>query len=128
MAQVYVESGEEPLAGDPVYRPSFAETTVVILATLATTTTIAAFGSADGYTTPGSEFGDDEEIRVGGTVRATDNANLTAGRVEIRVNGAVAGSVNLYGYDGALNYWMADLGVLAPGSYTVRATFQRLRI
>lgn len=126
---IYGSDYQDPLApGDPVYRPSFDEETIVIQATRSTVTSIAAFGSADGFASPGTDFGDDESIRVGGGVQASDNADLTAGSVEVRVNGSVVGSVALYGFDGAVNYWMMDLGTLPSGTYIVRATFQRLRI
>jgi hypothetical protein len=110
-----------------VYRPSSAQETIVILRPFNTTTTIAAFGSADGFTTPGTEFGDDEEVMVAGDVVAGNNADLTGVNMEIRVNGTFVGSVALYGYDGVRNYYQFSLGTLVEGTYTVEAAFPRTR-
>lgn len=111
----------------PLYRRSQAQETVVILRAFPTTTTILAYGSGDGFTTPGTEFGDDEEIMVAGTVQAGDNANLTGVNMEIRVDKAFVGNVALYGYDGARNYYQFSLGMLPEGTHVVEATFPRTR-
>jgi len=110
-----------------LYRPSQASETITILRAWGTTTTIAAYGSADGFTTPGTEFGEDEEIMVAGTVRAGDNADLAGVNMEIRVDGVVVGNTPLYGYDGTTNYYQFSLGLLTPGSHLVEARFPRTR-
>ena len=109
------------------YRPSQASETIVILRTWSTTTTIAAYGSADDYTTPGTEFGDDETIMVAGAVQAGNNADLTGVVMEIRVDGVVVGSTPLYGYDGLRNYYQFSVGILAEGTHTLEARFPRTR-
>jgi hypothetical protein len=109
------------------YRASQAAQTIVILRTWSTTTTIAAYGSGDGFTTPGTEFGDDEEVMVAGAVKAGDNANLTGVNIEIRVDGMFAGVTPLYGYDGVNNFYQVSLGILAVGTHVVEATFPRTR-
>jgi len=111
----------------PLYRPSQVLETITILRSWPTTTTIAAYGSADGFTTPGTEFGDDEEIMIAGTVQAEDNANLTGVSMEIRVDGVVVGGTPLYGYDGTRNYYQFRVGMLPEGTHTVEARFPRTR-
>ena len=111
----------------PLYRPSQALETITILRTWATTTTIAAYGSGDGFTTPGTEFGDDEEIMVAGTVQAGNNADLTGVSMEVRVDGVVVGSTPLYGYDGLRNYYQVSVGMLPEGTHTLEAIFPRTR-
>lgn len=109
------------------YRRSTVSETITILRTWATTITIQAFGSGDGFTTPGTEFGDDEEVMVSGAVKAGDNANLTGVNIEIRVDGVFAGVTPLYGFDGVNNFYQASLGILAVGTHVVEATFPRTR-
>jgi len=110
-----------------LYRRSEALETIVVLRTWPTTTTIAAYGSGDGFTTPGTEFGDDEEIMVAGTVQAGNNADLTGVSMEVRVDGVVVGSTPLYGYDGLRNYYQVSLGMLPEGTHTLEAIFPRTR-
>ena len=109
------------------YRASQATQIITILRTWPTTTTMAAYGSADGFVTPGTEFGDDEEIMVAGTVQAGDNSELTGVNLEIRVDGMVIGSTPLYGYDGTRNYYQLTVGVLTEGTHTLEARFPRTR-
>ena len=111
-----------------MYRPSEEAETIVILRPIATTTTIQAFGSADGFTMPGTEFAEDEEIMVAGTVTATDGADLTGVMMSIRLNDVEVGSIPLYGYDGITNFYQFSLGMLTEGTYTVTAKFPRTRI
>jgi len=91
---------------------------------------MAAFGSADGYTMPDTEFGTDETIVVAGNVVASDLADLRGGTVEITVNGPIVGVASWTGFDPATgdNFWSYTLGALAEGDYTVRASFLRLRV
>jgi len=111
----------------PMYRPSSVQEIVVIARPVLTTTTIAAYGSADGFTTPGTEFGDDEEIMVSGTVAAGNSADLTGVLISVLVEGTPVGTVQLYGFDGALNYYQLNLGMMAEGTYTIEAQFPRTR-
>jgi len=110
-----------------LYRRSQAQETIVVLRTYPTTTTIGAYGSEDGFATPRTEFADDEEIMVAGTVRATDNANLTGIAMTVLVDGVVVGTTLLYGYDGTTNYYQLSLGMLPAGTHVVEAIFPRTR-
>jgi len=114
---------------DPIYRQSSISEVITIAVPVGTTTTIAAFGSGDDYTTPGTTFGTDETIMVAGTVVAADGANLSAVAVQIRLDGALVGTAPL-SYDPAtrVNYYQFTLGVLAAGNHTVEATFRRVRM
>jgi len=84
------------------YRGSQAQETIVVLRTYPTTTTIGAYGSEDGFATPRTEFGDDEEIMVAGTVGAVDRGDLTGVAMTILVDGVVVGTTPLYGFDGTV--------------------------
>ena len=112
----------------PLYRRSLAQETVVILRAIRTTTTIAAYGSGDGFTTPGTEFGDDEEIMISGTVVADDAADLTGQLLEISIDGVPVGTTGLFGYDGLTNYYQLNIGMLAEGTHVIEAMFLRVRI
>lgn len=109
------------------YRPSLASEQIVVLRTISTITIIAAFGSADNFTTPGTEFGDDEEIMVAGTIKAQNNADLTGVQITILVDGIPRGTTPLYGYDGSLNYYQYSVGTLVEGNHTLEARFPRVR-
>lgn len=110
-----------------IYRKSAALETVVIARPITTTTTIAAFGSADGYTEPGTWFGTDEDIMIAGAVIAADGADFTGVEMEIRLGKAVVGVVPLYGYDGLTNYFQYSLGMLPEGTHEVEARFPRVK-
>ena len=109
------------------YRPSQAQESIVVLKSVSTATSIAAFGSEDGYATQRTEFGDDETVMVAGAVVATDNADLTGVAITILVNGAAVGTATLNSYDGSANFYQQSLGVLPEGNYTVEAVFPRTR-
>ena len=109
------------------YSPSQTSEVITILRTISTATTIQAFGSADNFTAPGIEFGDDEQIMVAGSVRATNNGNLTGVLMNLFVDGVNTGTTALYGFDGTYNFYQANLGVLAVGNHTVEARFPRTR-
>jgi len=109
------------------YRPSQIAETIVVLRTWNTTTTIAAFGSDDGYTTARTEFGDDETIMVAGAVQAGNNADLTGVLLNIFVDGILKGTSPLYGYNGSVNFYQYSLGILAEGNHQVQASFPRTR-
>jgi len=109
------------------YKPSQALETIVVLRTWSTTTTIAAFGSDDGYAVPRTEFGDDETIMVAGTVQAGNNADLTGVLLNIFVDGTLKGTSPLYGYDGTLNFYQYSLGTLPEGNHEVQTSFPRTR-
>jgi len=109
------------------YRPSQASEVIVVLRTFTTTTTIVAFGSEDNFTTPRTEFADDETVMVAGTVASTNRADLTGVSITILLDGALVGTTPLYGYDGTTNYYQYSLGVLAEGNHTVEARFPRTR-
>lgn len=111
----------------PVYKASQDQETIVILRAQATTTTIAAFGSYDGFTTPGTEFAEDEEIMIAGNVVAADNADLTGVNMSVLLNGTPVGTTPLYGFDGSTNFYQLSLGLLAEGTYTVEAQFPRTK-
>jgi len=110
-----------------LYRPSQVSEVITVLRTINTTTTIQAFGSADNFTTPGTEFGDDEQIMIAGSVRGTNNGNLTGVLLSLFVDNVNAGTTALYGFDGTYNFYQANLGVLAVGNHTVEARFPRTR-
>lgn len=109
------------------YRPSQASEVITVLRTINTVTTIQAFGSADNFTTPGTEFGDDEQIMVAGSVQGTNNGNLTGVLMTLFVDGVNVGTAPLYGFDGTYNYYQANLGILAEGNRTLEALFPRTR-
>jgi len=109
------------------YRPSQVSETITVLRTWNTTTTIAAFGSEDGFSTPRIEFADDETVMLAGTVVAGDNANLTGVAMQILLDGVSVGTTLLYGYDGATNFYQISLGTLAEGTHTVESRFPRTR-
>jgi len=110
-----------------IYRPSQVQEVITVLRTINTVTTIQAFGSADGFTTPGTEFGDDEQIMVAGSVRGTNNGNLAGVLMNLFVDGVNVGTTALYGFDGTYNFYQANLGVLAEGNRLVEARFPRTR-
>lgn len=110
-----------------LYRPSSGQETIEILRPIATTTTVQAFGSADGYTEPGTIFGTDEDIMVAGTVVATDNADLTGVALRIILDGAFIGTAPLTSYDGANNFYQYTLGMLTEGIHTIEVKFPRTR-
>lgn len=109
-----------------IYAKSAKDQPVIIRRPIATTTTIQAFGSGDNYALPFDLFGDDETIRVSGTVIAIDGADLALGPLELRVNNGPRIPVPLT-FVGGVNSYQYDLGVLVAGDYTVTATFLRLR-
>ena len=113
----------------PIYRQSADSEIIYVRVPVTTATTIQAYGSDDGYSAPGTEFGSDETIMIAGTVTATDGADLTAGSIEIRLNGGSIANVGL-SYDPGLgvNYYQYTLGSLAEGDYTIEARFRRLRM
>ena len=99
---------------------------VIIRRPIATTTTIQAFGSGDNYALPFDLFGDDETIRINGTVIASDAADLSLGALELTINKGPPTPVPMT-FVGGVNSYQYDLGVLVAGDYTVTATFLRLR-
>lgn len=109
------------------YRPSQAQEVITVLRTINTVTTIQAFGSADNFTAPGTEFGDDEQIMVAGSVQGTNNGDLTGVVMALFVDGVNVGTTALYGFDGTYNFYQANLGVLAEGNHTLEARFPRTR-
>jgi len=109
------------------YRGSTAQEVITILRVIDTTITVAAYGSGDGFTSPATEFGDDEEVRLGGTVQATNMGDLTGVQITVSINGTVVGSTPIYGFDGTVNYWQTSLGILSEGTYTVVVDFPRTR-
>ena len=109
------------------YRGSQAQETIVVLRTVSTTTTIGAFGSDDGYSTPRTEFGDDETIMLAGSVVATDKKDLTGTQITINVDRTLRGTTPLYGFDGTLNFFQISIGTLAEGTHLVEAVFPRTR-
>lgn len=110
-----------------IYNRSQAQTIITIARPIITTLTIEAFGSEDGYTTPGTDFGTDETIIVAGALVAADSANLTGVNINVYVDGVFIRSVALYGYDGRNNFYQAELGVLAEGTHTIETRFPRVR-
>ena len=109
-----------------IYKKSYISKAVVIKRAVNTSTIMAAYGSGDNFTAPFDLFGDDETIRVAGNVVATDGADLSAGRLEITVNGGPIQLAPLI-FAGGVNTFSLDLGILAEGNYTVIAQFLRLR-
>jgi len=109
------------------YRPSQASETIVVLRTWSTTTTIAAFGSDDGYTVARTEFGDDETIMIAGSVQAGNNADLTGVLLSVFVDGMLVGTSPLYGFDGTINFYQYSIGALPEGDHTVQTRFPRTR-
>lgn len=112
-----------------IYRPSAVSETIVLATPINTVTTIAAYGSADGFSLPDTWFGTDETIMVAGAVVASDRGNLSVARVGIFVDGVQVGTAPL-SYDPATgnNYYQFTLGTLAEGSHLVEARFSRLRV
>jgi hypothetical protein len=111
-----------------MYRPSSAEQTIVVLRSYPTTTTIAAFGSDDGYAESRTEFADDETIMVAGMVGSPDSADLTGVLIAISVDGVPFGTTPLYGFDGTSNYYQLSLGLLTEGTHNLYASFPRTRV
>jgi len=110
-----------------IYRRSQVTETIIILRAVRTTLTIAAYGSEDGYTTPGTEFGEDEEVMVAGTLNADDLADLTGIEMQVLLDGGLVGTTLLYGYDGTANYYQYALGFLPEGTHIVEVRFPRVR-
>lgn len=108
----------------PIYRQSSAQQVIYIRRPIDTVTTIEAYGSWDGYSQPHTEFGTDETIMIGGSIIATDGADLSLGEVDIRINGPVVATVGLsYDPTTGLNFFQYTLGILAEGDYTIEARF-----
>ena len=109
-----------------IYAKSAKDQPVVIRRPIVTTTTIQAFGSGDNYALPFDLFGDDETIRINGTIIAADGADLSLGTLQVTVNKGPATPVPMT-FVGGVNSYQYDLGMLVAGDYTVTATFLRLR-
>lgn len=110
------------------YNPSQASLTIQVLAPIGTTTTIQAYGSADGYTTPNTEFGTDEQIAIGGTLVASNGANLTGVQMGVYRDGVLVGNTALYGFAGGVNYYQLNIGILTQGQHTIEARFPKTRV
>lgn len=110
-----------------IYRRSSAEQTIAVRRSIRTTTSIAAYGSDDGYTTPrgqiGNEFGTDETILIRGSVIADDGASLQGELVQISLNGTPLGTTSL----GPGNIYQYNLGQLAEADHIVASLFDRVR-
>lgn len=114
----------------PIYRPSEIAQLITVRRPIATTITLEVRGSEDGYATPRTEFTTEETIMVDGDVIAADGANLTAGVVEVYVNGAFKGNASL-NYDPATmsNFYTFTIGMLTvEAQYEITVRFPRLRI
>ena len=112
-----------------IYRKSVADQVIVIGRPINTVTTINAYGSADDYSAPGTDFGTDETIMVAGEVVAADGADLSITSVDIWLNGSFLGSAPLsYIAATGVNFYQFSLGMLAEGTYLIEARFGRLRI
>ena len=109
---------------DPIYRRGTTSETVLVVKTVTTTLSIEARGEADGYAAPQTVFGDDENVRVQGSLVPGDGANLAGRTVRVSLNNRFLADVALV----QGNLWSLDLGVLAEGNYTVEVVFQRLRL
>ena len=113
----------------PIYKKSQVEQAVVIRVPVATTLTIAVYGSGDNYATSETEFGDDEIIQVVGALIAGDGANLSGRNLNVYVNGAFAGITPLsFDFATGQNIYSFTLGQLVAGTYTIRVEFPRTRI
>ncbi|OYD16933.1 hypothetical protein CH330_01305 [candidate division WOR-3 bacterium JGI_Cruoil_03_51_56] len=110
-----------------IYRPTKITETIIILRAVRTTLTITAYGSADDYTTPGTEFGEDEDVMVAGTLIADDLADLTGTELRVFLDGTLVGTVTLNSYDGNANYYQYSLGILTEGTHTVEVRFPRVK-
>lgn len=109
------------------YKASTGQVVIEVLASVGTTTTIQAFGSADGYTNPATEFADDETIAIAGSLVAVDGANLTGVLMSVSIDGGAPATTPLYGFSGGVNFFQIQLGVLPVGSHTIVASFPRTR-
>lgn len=109
------------------YRPSTQQIVIQVLASVSTVTTLQAFGSADGYTNPATEFGDDETVAIAGSLTAADGADLTGILMSVTIDGGAPATTPLYGYSGGVNFFQLSLGVLPVGSHTIVASFPRTR-
>lgn len=109
-----------------IYKKSEKAQPVIIRRPIITTTIIQAYGDGDDYTAPFDLFGDDENIRIIGTVIAVDGADLSIGVLRLTINGGSPINVPMT-YAAGVNSFQHDLGALAEGDYTVTATFLRLR-
>lgn len=109
------------------YKASSGQLVIEVLASVNTTTTIQAFGSADGYTTPATEFADDETIAIAGTLVAANSADLTGVLMSVSIDGGAPTTTALYGFSGGVNYFQLTLGVLPVGQHTILASFPRTR-
>lgn len=113
----------------PIYRQTQAAEVIYVRVPVDTSISIQAFGSDDGFTTPGTEFGADETIMISGDVVATDGADLSVTGVEVYVNGAYVGSAPLsYDLTMSLNFYQYNLGTLPEGDYNIEVFFRRYRV
>lgn len=113
----------------PIYRQSAVQEVIYLRRPVNTVTTVAVYGSDDGYTVPATEFAIDETLMVAGSVVADDGTDLSVSEVEIYLNGAYVGSAGLsFDVGAGVNYYQLTLGTLAEGDYTLEARFGRLRM
>lgn len=114
----------------PMYRPSEAVETIILRKPVDTATVLELRGSDDGFASDRREFSTEEDIRLNGTVTATDGSDLSAAIVEIYLDGALVGTAAL-SYDPALltNLYLYSLGVLGgeDRSIEIRVKFEKYR-
>ena len=110
----------------PKYRTSEATKTITLAKPKNTTTTIEVRGSEDGYAAPRTDFSSEEEIRVNGTVTATDGSDLSTTGVEIYIDGAIHSTTQLT-FQSGTNQYIQSLGTLPEGTTEVKVVFPEFR-
>ena len=109
------------------YKTSTQQLVVEVLASINTSVFLQAFGSGDNYTTPATQFADDETIAIAGSLTATDGANLTGILMSVSIDGGAPRTTALYGFVSGVNYFQLQIGILSVGSHTLLASFPRTK-
>jgi len=112
----------------PIYRPSEAVQTIILARPINTVTTLEIRGSEDNFATDRREFSTEEEVRINGSVTATDGANLSTTQVEIYLDKILQARASLT-YDPVTraNLYVYSLGLIPEGTHEIRVYFPRFR-
>ena len=113
----------------PVYRKSEITAAITLAKPITTTTTIEVKGADDNFTTDRREFSSEEEVRINGSVTATDKANLSTTKVEVYLDNIFLSDVSL-AYDSVTgsNNYNYSLGMLVEGVHNIKVTFKQFRL
>ncbi|GAH72458.1 unnamed protein product [marine sediment metagenome] len=112
----------------PKYRTSEAVQTITLAKPINTTTTLEVRGSDDSFASPRTDFSSEEELRVNGTVIATDGADLSATGVQVYIDGSLQYTSQLTFDPSGTNLYVQSIGMIPEGTKEIKVVFPQFRV